>query len=32
MRGDPAKCPVILWEAQKQPDELHIALVGQLEE
>ena len=32
MRGDPAKCPVILWGVQKQLDELHIALVGQLEE
>ena len=32
MRGDPAKCPAILRGVQKQLDELHIALVGQLEE
>ena len=32
MRGDPAKCPAILRGVQRQPDELHIALVGQLEE
>ena len=32
MPGSPTKCPVILWGVQKQPDELHIALVGQLEE
>ena len=32
MRGDPAKCSAILWGVQKQLDELHIALVGQLEE
>ena len=32
MPGAPTKCPVILWGVQKQLDELHIALVGQLEE
>ena len=32
LRGDPAKCSAILWGVQKQLDELHIALVGQLEE
>ena len=31
MRGGPAKCSAILW-GEKQLDELHIALVGQLEE
>ena len=32
LRGGPAKCSAILWGVQKQLDELHIALVGQLEE
>ena len=32
MRGGPAKCSAILWGVRKQLDELHIALVGQLEE
>ena len=32
MRGGHAKCSAILWGVQKQLDELHIALVGQLEE
>mgnify|MGYP007110204962 CR=1 FL=1 len=32
MRGGPAKCSAILWRVQKQLDELHTALVGQLEE
>ena len=32
MRGGPAKCSAILWGVQNQLDELHIALVGQLEE
>ena len=32
LRGGPAKCSAILWGVQKQLDELHIALVGQLKE